>query len=280
MRRSIIVILPIFIISIALGCARKQEGIQWAGSLEEALQVARESNQHVLVEVYTKTCKWCQALAETTFADSGLVVFSRQFCWARIDAQEDSLWAREFRVFGYPTTMLLEPNGQEVDRIVGYLRPEPFMAELNGYLMGRGTFASLQKKVEEGSTDPELLFALGEKYHQRGLWDQSLSLFEKVVLLDPENQRGIADDALSYQGEALRRVKRTDEAVDRFRQLMERYPQSDLAEDAQLEIGYTYQKAERNQEAVAVYREFLRHHPGHQHEEWVNKQLEKLAEEL
>ena len=280
MRHSIIVVLPVLIISMALACARKQEGIQWAGSLEEALQAAQESKQHVLVEVYTKTCKWCHALAETTFADSGVVAFSRQFRWARVDAQEESLKAREFRVFGYPTTILLDPNGQEVDRIVGYLRPEPFMAELKGYLAGKGTFASLQKQVEEGSTDPEILFGLGEKYHQRGLWDQSLSLFEKVVLLDPENQRGIADDALSYQGEALRRVKRTDEAVARFRQLMERYPQSDLAEDAQLEIGYTYQKAERNQEAVTVYREFLRRHPGHHYEEWVKKQLEELAKKL
>jgi len=132
--------------------------------------------------------------------------------------------------------------------------------------------------VGQDSTDVALLFQLGEKYHQRGYWDQSLSLFEKVVRLDPENMEGHSGDALSYQGEALRRAERPDEAVSRFQQLLDRYPQSELREEAELEIGYTYQKAGRNQEALAAYQAFLRHHPGHRYEEWINKQLEKLAE--
>jgi tetratricopeptide (TPR) repeat protein len=138
--------------------------------------------------------------------------------------------------------------------------------------------AALQKQAGEDSTKVQLLFQLGEKHHQRGQWDQSLALFEKVVCLDPQNQKGFSDDALSSQGDALRRQERTDEAVTRFQQLMDRYPESELAEEAPLEIGYTYQRAERKQEAVAAYQAFLSHHPGHQYEEWVNEQLEKLAD--
>lgn len=278
MRHGKIVILPLLILSIALACGRKQEGIRWANSLDNALARAKESNQHVLVEFYTQTCKWCHALAETTFADSGVVAFSREFIWAKVDARADTQAARDFSILAYPTVLLLEPSGQEVDRIVGYLRPEPFVTQVKDYLVGKGTFARLREQVQEDSTDAELLYQLGEKYHQRGFWDQSLSLFKKVIRLDPENEGGLSDDALYYQGEALQRLERTDEAVARFQQLMDRYPESELVEDAQLEIGYTYQKAERNHEAVAVYQGFLLHHPGHQYEEWIKKQLEKLAE--
>lgn len=230
------------------------------------------------MDVYTQTCKWCKALEDTTFADSSVVAFSREFIWAKVDARADTQAARSFQVFGYPTIILLDPSGQEVDRIVGYLRSEPFMSQIRDYLVGRGTMAALQKQVGEDSTKVQLLFQLGEKHHQRGQWDQSRSLFEKVVRLDPQNQKGFSDDALFSQGDALRRQERTDEAVAHFQQLVDRYPESELAEEAPLEIGYTYQRAERKQEAVAAYQAFLSHHPGHQYEEWVNEQLEKLAD--
>ena len=74
-------------------------------------------------------------------------------------------------------------------------------------------------------------------------------------------------------------MERSDEAVARFRELMDRYPDSELAVDAPLEIGYTYQMAKRVDEAVAIYEDFLRQHPGHEYEEWIKKQLQKLAEQ-
>jgi tetratricopeptide (TPR) repeat protein len=278
MRCAKSVALPLLMLSIILACAQKGEQIRWAGSLKDALAEAEDSQRHLLVDVYTQTCKWCKALEDTTFTDSSVVAFSREFVWAKVDARADTQTARSFQVFGYPTIILLDPSGQEVDRIVGYLRPEPFMAQIRDYLVGQGTMAALQKQVGEDSTKVQLLFQLGEKYHQRGQWDQSLSLFEKVVRLDPQNQKGFSDDALSSQGDALRRQERTDEAVARFQQLVDRYPESELAEEAPLEIGYTYQRAERKQEAVTAYQAFLRNHPGHQYEEWVNEQLEKLAD--
>lgn len=263
--------------SILLACGQKGDRIRWASSLEEALSQAKDSQKHVLVDVYTQTCKWCKALAETTFTDSSVIDFSHKFIWAKVDAKRDTQAARGFRVFGYPTVILLDPSGQEMDRIVGYLRPEPFMGQIQGYLSGQGTMAALQKQVAEDSADVQLLFQLGEKHHQRGQWDQSLSLFEKVLRLDPKNQEGFSDDALSSQGDALRRMERTDEAVARFSQLSDRYPESELAEDAPLEIGYTYQMAERHEEAEMIYRDFLKNNPGHRYEDWVKGQLEKLG---
>ena len=272
------VALSLLISFMVLACAQKGEEIRWAGSVKEALAAAEDSQRHLLVDVYTQTCKWCKALEDTTFSDSSVVDFSRQFIWAKVDARADTQAARDFQVFGYPTILLLDPSGQEVDRIVGYLRPKPFMAQIRDYLAGKGTMAALQKQVGEDSTKVQLLFLLGEKHHQRGQWDHSLSLFEKVVRLDPQNREGFSDDALSSQGDALRRLERTDEAVVRFKQIADRYPESELAEEAPLEIGYTYQRAERKQEAVAAYQAFLRRYPGHQYEEWIKGQLEKLAD--
>jgi len=278
MRMEKTIALLFLILGVTLACAVEEGEIRWAGSLEEALAAAQERQQHILVEVYTQTCKWCDALAETTLADPGVVAFSQNFLWAKIDAREDTLKARNLRVFGYPTVILLDSSGQEVDRIVGYLRPEPFMTQIEDYLAGKGTFDALQRQVMVDSTDVELLFRLGEKYQQRGLWDQSLNIFERVVRLDPENQKGLSAEALSYQGDALRRQQKIDQAVVCFRRLMERYPDTELAQDALLEIGYSYQRAKRNGEAVVVYEDFLHRNPGHRYEDWVHKQLEKLAE--
>ncbi len=272
-----IVIWLLLIFWAALARADGQHGIPWAVSLEDALLAAEDSGRYLLVDVYKPSCKWCVALAETTFVDSAFMVFSRGFVWAQVDAEEDSMLAAEFRVFGYPTVILLDPSSQEVDRIVGYLRPQPFISQIEDYLAGRGTFAAIREAVAEDSMDVVLLFRLGLKYHQRGYWDRSLSLFEEVVRLDPGNEQSRSDSALSYQGEALRREQRTDEAVARFQQLIDRYPQSELGEETELEIGYAYQKAERKTEALAVYESFLDDHPGHQYEQWIKRQVEKLS---
>jgi thioredoxin-like negative regulator of GroEL len=277
MRTTKLVILIVAALSIVVSCAQKEEGIRWVGSLEEALAQAKESDRHVLVEFYTRTCKWCVALAETTFADSAVIAFSGDFLWAKVDANEDTMATKRHRVFGYPTTILLDPSGEEIDRIVGYLPPEPFLAEIQGYLAGRGTLAAMLEQVSAAPQDVQLKFQLGEKYHQRGLWEESLAVFEEVVRLDPENGAGLADDAMIHQGEALRRLKRIDEAVARFRQLQERFPESEMATDAELEIGYTYQNARRTDEAVAVYEDFLHQYPDHQYVDWIKRQLEELA---
>ena len=76
----------------------------------------------------------------------------------------------------------------------------------------------------------------------------------------------------------MRRLKRIDEAVARFRQIQVLFPESELATDAELEIGYTYQNAGRADEAVAVYQDFLRQHPDHRYVDWIKRQLEELAE--
>jgi thioredoxin-like negative regulator of GroEL len=277
MRTTKILILVAAALSIVASCAQKEEGISWAPSLEEALGQAKEADRHVLVEFYTQTCKWCVALAETTFADSAVIAFSGDLLWARVDADEDTVAAKRHRVFGYPTTILLDPSGEEIDRIVGYLPPKPFLAQIHSYLAGRGTLAAMLEQIAAAPQNMQLKFQLGEKYHQRGFWEESLAVFEEVIRLDPENQAGLADDAMTHQGEALRRLKRIEEAVARFRQLQERFPESEMATEAELEIGYAYQSAGRTDEAVAVYQGFLRQHPDHRHGDWVKRQLEELA---
>ena len=123
MRFAKFVALSLLILSTVLACAQKGEEIRWAGSLKEALAEAEESQRYILVDVYTQTCKWCKALEDSTFTDSSVVDFSREFIWAKVDARADTQAARSFQVFGYPTVILLDPSGQEMDRIVGYLRP-------------------------------------------------------------------------------------------------------------------------------------------------------------
>ena len=55
----------------------------------------------------------------------------------------DSIVAQKYSVSGYPTFVLTDSEGKEVDRIVGYLPTEDFLTTVENYKNGIGTLGDL-----------------------------------------------------------------------------------------------------------------------------------------
>lgn len=102
--------------------------------LEGALAKARAERKLVLVDIYADWCAQCKELDEKTWPDAALKQWIAQNAVAiRIDtdAKRKDL-AGKLQVRSYPTVILLDAEGKELRRILGFQRPGTMKAWLEG----------------------------------------------------------------------------------------------------------------------------------------------------
>jgi thiol:disulfide interchange protein DsbD len=102
--------------------------------LEGALAKAKAERKLVLVDIYADWCAQCKELDEKTWPDAALKQWIAQNAVAiRIDtdARRKDL-AGKLQVRSYPTVILLDAEGKELRRILGFQKPETMKAWLEG----------------------------------------------------------------------------------------------------------------------------------------------------
>ncbi len=150
MNRVIAVVLALATVPFA-GCRGGGDSAWFRGDVPQAIAEAGSRNTLVMVEFFTDWCTWCRRLETETFADPDVRRELAGIVPVRVDAEKDGAeLARKLGVDGYPTMVFLGPDGNEVDRIVGYLPPDRFLEQLR-LIRGGDTFAACISRL---STDP------------------------------------------------------------------------------------------------------------------------------
>jgi thiol-disulfide isomerase/thioredoxin len=119
----------------------------------DALAKAQAATKPVFVDFSTDWCGWCRRLEKD--------VFSRE----DVDAEkgEGIELAKRYAAHGFPTLVVVDAAGDEVDRIVGYLPGEKFLTEIARIRSGEGTLPALKAKVAASPDDAEAVLAYAEK---------------------------------------------------------------------------------------------------------------------
>lgn len=107
----------------------------------------------------------------------------------KVDAEkgEGPDLAKRFAVPGFPTLIVVDGSGHEIDRIGGYMKPDAFLKTLKEFASGKN-FQSLTKELTQKPNDMGVLFALGQKWKERNQLEKAKELFEKIVAADPQNK--------------------------------------------------------------------------------------------
>ncbi len=162
-----LIIVTIFI----LYCCEVPETYHWEKDISFQNVLSKSSGQIILLDFETEWCGWCKKLDQNTYTDTDVINFANKHIISmKVDAEKGAgiELAKKYNVTGYPTIVFINNNGEEIDRIVGYKDPIPFLKELKRIQTGKNTLPTL---LTEFQTDPKnfsTLFKLTKKYEAMG----------------------------------------------------------------------------------------------------------------
>jgi len=98
----------------------------------KAMTFARRAREPLFIHFYGIWCPPCNMLEEGVYPTETFQKASEGFVLLALDADAELSWdwKARFKVGGYPTLLVLDERGQEVNRAVGYRSPEALAAFL------------------------------------------------------------------------------------------------------------------------------------------------------
>jgi thiol-disulfide isomerase/thioredoxin len=114
-------------------------------------------------------CGPCRLLEREVFAHPTGQAELQNFDLVRLDLDSESgrAVADSFRVANVPTFVMLDPAGQEIERITGYRSRRLLVHDLARFRAGHGTRDDLERRLARAPADPVLQSELGLRHHAR-----------------------------------------------------------------------------------------------------------------
>ncbi len=107
------------------------ENIVWEKSLRSALELAGKGNKLVLATFFSPDCEACIKLKKCTLITESVQKYIiKYFVPLKYDSGKDADQFMRFGVAAKPTTIVLDSEGNEIFRKIGYFEPSVFIEKL------------------------------------------------------------------------------------------------------------------------------------------------------
>ncbi|MGD0828812.1 MAG: thioredoxin family protein [Desulfobaccales bacterium] len=105
--------------------------INWRDSWPSALEEAQRVEKRILLELYLDGCTHCTRLHNETHIDDKVAnTVNSKFIPVRLESRSNMDLVKQYNVTGAPTTLVLAPDGKELQRFAGYRSPREYLEEL------------------------------------------------------------------------------------------------------------------------------------------------------
>lgn len=140
------VLLGLVLLFYAFAMRPHPSAIAWSTDLDASLLRARTAQRPLLVEFHTSWCGPCENMDRDVFSRTDVADAMKEWVPVRIDADQQVSLAQQYSIEGYPTFLVMRPDGQVVRRELGGLDAGDFIAFLRS--------AESSARVPATSTSP------------------------------------------------------------------------------------------------------------------------------
>ncbi len=210
--------------------------------------------------------------------DTGIEFLTNEVLFAKINAEVDTAIANKYYARAFPTFLVVNPQGEEIDRIVGYAPTAEFIQMVKDYINGIGTLDDLLAKADT-EKDRDMYFEIADKYKYRGGLEDAKTWYQKVL------DAGEPTDSLSGESrmalaDMFRRDEAYDNAIEAYQAVAKDFKGTMFEEGADIYIAYTTMKKEDTVNAIKAFETFVKKYPESEDKEWAESQIKKLNGEV
>lgn len=113
----------------------KKESISWQHYETNVIPASFTDKKGVIIDFYADWCIPCKELDAMTFSNPAVIKESENFYTYKADmtkslSPEVEKLRNKYNVVGVPTVLIINSEGEEVERITGFLSPEEFLKKL------------------------------------------------------------------------------------------------------------------------------------------------------
>ena len=147
---------------------------------EQAFAEAKKQGKPLLIEFATSWCPICRRLEQFAFPAAEFQKAAKGFVKLRLDGDEDISYPmkNKSKLLGYPTTLFLTADGEEISRVVGYGSFKKYVKAVQSAWINRDRpFASLKSKADQGDT--QAAADLGTAYLDQGEFELAETYLKK-----------------------------------------------------------------------------------------------------
>lgn len=231
------------------------------GPLANAIKKAEADKKPVMIDFITDWCRWCDTLDARTYSDARVAAYvNTHVVPIKIDAEkgEGIAIAKKYGVAAYPTILFIKPDGEEIDRILGYVQAEPFLKTVTDYVNGVNTIGTLLNDVKAKPDDPALRYSLASKFMDRNNTAGALEHFKKLLELDPANSLGHNEEAEYNVAVATFKESKNPGMLESF---VAKHPQSEMARSAFQMLWRASIKAKDGESAKKYFVQYVEKNP-------------------
>jgi uncharacterized protein len=199
--KRLLVLLLLFVSSAAHAETPSLPWHKWDPAL---LEQAGKENKYILLHMAAVWCHWCHVMEGTTYRDPAIQkTILEKFIPVRVDQDADPELSYRYEDWGWPATIMLDKDGNEIFKRRGYIPPELFAKLLVAVIEDPSALPSFDKAAE---IDPN---TVGLSAERRGKIEAAmLQGYDKEHGGFGEAQRFIQADAVEWALDRSRALKR------------------------------------------------------------------------
>ncbi|MCE9560139.1 MAG: thioredoxin family protein, partial [Armatimonadetes bacterium] len=101
---------------------------------DQALTLAKATKKKVLVDFMADWCHWCHKLDDDVYSTAEFKEAAKDLILCKVDTDHEQEIAKRYNVGGIPDIRILDSEGNEIGKMVGYQPVQQFIQALKKFL--------------------------------------------------------------------------------------------------------------------------------------------------